>query len=99
MAVYFIFTFNVADEEQFAPYRQGVGALIRRHEGQVLAADSNATVLEGVARQVNVVVRFPSQEDAMAFYDDPDYQPLKQLRISTTTETTAIMVKEFSPSH
>jgi uncharacterized protein (DUF1330 family) len=99
MAVYFIFNFNVADEEQFAPYRQGVGALIRRHEGQVLAADSNATVLEGVARQVNVVVRFPSQEDAMAFYDDPDYQPLKQLRISTTTETTAIMVKEFSPSH
>ena len=99
MAVYFIFTFNVADEERFAPYRKGVGALIRRHQGQVLVADSNATVLEGNAHQVNVVVRFPSQEDAMAFYEDPDYQPLKQLRISTTSDTTAIMVKEFSPSH
>ena len=99
MPVYLIFTFNVADEERFAPYRQAVGPLIRRHEGQVLAADSNATVLEGAGHQANVVLRFPSQEDAMAFYNDPDYQPLKQLRIATTRETTAIMVKEFSPSH
>jgi uncharacterized protein (DUF1330 family) len=45
--------------------------------------------------QANVVIRFPSQENADAFYSDPEYGPMKQLRITTTGDSTVAMGKEF----
>ena len=44
--------------------------------------DDNHDRLEGepVIKTGMVVIEFPSRVAAQAWYDDPDYQPLKELR-------------------
>jgi uncharacterized protein (DUF1330 family) len=96
MDVYMIFSFNVTDPEGLAPYAKAVKPVIDNHGGEVLTADFSGKPLEGTPLGGNVVVRFPSEEDAMAFYNDPDYGPLRDLRIAATTDRTLVVVKAFA---
>jgi uncharacterized protein (DUF1330 family) len=95
MSVYLIFSFNVIDRERFAPYGKAVTPLILKYSGELLAADFSGHVLEGKGHQANVVIRFPSHKKAAAFYQDPDYAPIKQLRAETTSDTAITLVKSF----
>jgi uncharacterized protein (DUF1330 family) len=95
MGVYMIFSFNVTDREGFAPYGKAVTPVIEKHGAEVLAADFSGKSLEGNALSANVIIRFPSEENAMAFYNDPEYAPTRKLRIATTTDRTVVLVKEF----
>jgi len=95
MSVYMIFRFNVSDPEQFAPYGAKVRPIIANHGGEVLAADFEGKALEGKAAGAEVILRFPSEEHATAFYNDPEYAPLKGLRLAVSTDRSAVLVKEF----
>ena len=57
-------------------------ALIEKHGGRYLAQGGNAMALEGdvTLPAALVVIEFPDMNSAMAWYGDPDYQPLKALR-------------------
>ena len=44
---------------------------------------------------MNVVIAFPSEVEAMAFYDDADYQPVKEIRLSATRNHAAIVSPGF----
>lgn len=96
MNVYMIFSFNVKDLESFAPYGKAVVPLIEKHGGEVLVADFSGKSVEGTALGTNVVLRFPSEKEAMAFYNDPAYEPLRALRIAATSDRTAVLVKAFT---
>jgi uncharacterized protein (DUF1330 family) len=95
MSVYLIFSFDVSDKPRFAPYGKAVTPLIVQHGGEVVVADFTGSVLEGTGHQANVVIRFSSEEAAMAFYHDPAYAPLKKLRTETTADSTVTLVKQF----
>jgi len=51
--------------------------------------------LRGGGRQVNVVIKFPTEEALQGFYNDPDYLPFKELRLRTTANSTLLTAKEF----
>jgi uncharacterized protein (DUF1330 family) len=95
MSVYMIFSFNVTDREGFAPYGKTVTPVLERHGAEVLAADFSGKSLEGNALGANVIIGFLSEESAMAFYNDPEYGPIRDLRVGTTTDRTVVLVKEF----
>jgi len=66
-------------------YLPKTAALIAKHGGKVLIggnAPQALMALEGEAQPLLsvVIVEFPSLEHAQAFYNDPDYAPLKPLR-------------------
>src|SRR5262245_2344066 len=68
-----------------AAYLPKAAALIAKHGGKVLSggnAPSALMALEGAATPPLsvVIVEFPSLAHAQAFYNDPDYAPLKRLR-------------------
>ena len=67
----------------------------------MISSDDNggaaAAPLEGKPPSGVVVIKFPSQESIQAFVDDPEYQDLKQLRFSITTDAGAVMAPEFAP--
>jgi uncharacterized protein (DUF1330 family) len=44
---------------------------------------------------VNVVLKFESEEAAMNWYNDPDYAPVKKIRLDSTENGTAILAKQF----
>jgi uncharacterized protein (DUF1330 family) len=97
MTAYYIGIYDVDDLEKFKQYPPKVMALLPRHGGEVLASDMKATVLEGKARTMNAVIRFPSKEAAMAMYNDPDYQEAKAIRHASTSNVTMVLVDEWRP--
>ena len=81
MSVYLIVNVEVKDPAAFERYRAGVPALIRKHGGEYLVRGGNPELLEGGWNPSRVVLlRFPDRASAMAFMEDPEYRPLKELR-------------------
>ena len=63
--------------------------------GEMIAGTSAPTVLEGKwDGSWAAILRFPSLEMARNWYDSPDYQPLKELRINELTENGQILLIE-----
>ena len=71
-------------------------ALLPKYGGEVLASDTSAYVVEGRARTMNAIIRFPSREAALGLYNDPDYQEAKRIRQASTSEITMVLVQGFS---
>ena len=95
MAVYYINTYDITDMEEFQNYPPKVRPLLLKYGAEVIAMDTHPVCLEGTARTMNAIIRFPSQEAALNCYNDPDYQPVKQIRLKSTKNCTMILVKEF----
>lgn len=95
MTAYLVNKFDIIDESMFDTYVAGVMPLIAKHGGTVLVGDKAARGLEGPAPGMNVVIEFPSEEAAMAFYEDPAYQPVKKLRTDSTINPNAILSPRF----
>lgn len=95
MAGYFITSYDVTDPEGLDGYRRVVGTTLQRHQAKVLVA-SKGDQMEGAARQVTIVLEFPSVEAAHAWYDDPDYQAILPGRLDNTSNGTAIIVDQFA---
>jgi uncharacterized protein (DUF1330 family) len=72
---------------QFAEYAQKAAQLSARYGGEYLVRGKATEVLEGTAfeSQVAVLTRFPTREQALAFYRSDEYAALKPLRAGTGT--------------
>jgi uncharacterized protein (DUF1330 family) len=60
-----------------------VDKLVAKHGGRYVARTTNPwEVLEGAASDITniTMIEFPSMEHARAWYNDPEYAPMKRLR-------------------
>lgn len=62
MAVYYIGSYDIVNPDEFQKYPPVVMALLPKYGGEVLASDPAAFLLEGEARTMNAIIRFPSRE-------------------------------------
>ena len=97
MSAYIIVSYDVTDPAGYEPYVPGVVPLLQKHGAEILVADREAKGLESEARGVNVVLRFESEGAAMAWYNDPDYGPVKKIRLNSTAKATMVLAKQFVP--
>lgn len=95
MAVYYINSYDIIDVEEFQKYPPKVRPLLMKYGAEVIASDTQAICLEGIARTMNAIIKFPSEEAALSCYNDPEYEPIKQIRIDSTQNCTMLLVKEF----
>ena len=93
--VYYMGTYDIVDPELFKQYPPKVMALLPKYGGQLLASDTSAYVLEGGARTMNAIIRFPSKEAALGLYNDPDYQDAKRIRQASTRNITMVLAAEY----
>ncbi len=98
MAAYFIFHNKVLDADKLNnDYLPKAVESLGPYEPEVLVVDENCDVIEGNSDQARtVVVKFKSREDAMAWYNSPEYQAVLPLRLEAT-EGTAYLCDEFVP--
>ena len=95
-AVYFVATYDIADWDRYErDYVPGVVATLAAADGEVVVASGSIRPLEGVAPGYTVVFRFPSKVAFSNWYDGVAYAPLRQLRLETTTNGTAVLATEF----
>jgi uncharacterized protein (DUF1330 family) len=81
MAAYIIADVDVTDSAKYEEYRQKVPAVITKHGGRYLARGGATEVLEGSwAPRRAVIVEFPSMAALKAFWDSPEYRPLRAIR-------------------
>jgi uncharacterized protein (DUF1330 family) len=97
MSAYFVVTYDITDPAGYEPYVPGVIPLLQKHGAEILVADYESQVMEGDKRNVVVVLKFENEDKAKAWYNDPDYEPLKKLRLSVSDNSSAFLTKQFVP--
>jgi uncharacterized protein (DUF1330 family) len=95
MAVYYIGSYDIVDPNEFQKYPPLVMALLPKHGGEVLASDTAGFLVEGTARTMNAIIRFPSKEAALGLYNDPAYEEAKRIRQASTKNISMVLVEEF----
>jgi hypothetical protein len=60
-------------------------------------ADYNSLSIEGDAPPTTIVLRFASVEAARGWYDSPEYQAIKDLRIDNSGEGRLVIAESFAP--
>ncbi|MDX1415799.1 MAG: DUF1330 domain-containing protein [Candidatus Promineifilaceae bacterium] len=97
MTAYYILTHTVTDTERYRnEYIPGTWPILTKHQGEIVAVSLQAEVLHGDPPQGIIIVRFPSADVVREFVNDPEYAPLKQIRLQTTTDSSAVMVPGFT---
>jgi len=81
MPAYVFANIEVTDPVLYEEYRKGVPATIAQYGGRYVARGGAAEGLEGgyAPRRV-VILEFPSIERAKAWWDSPEYRPLRAIR-------------------
>jgi uncharacterized protein (DUF1330 family) len=96
MSAYYVLTQTVTDPQKFGQeYVAKVMPFLAKHEAEVIVAELEATPLQGDPAKAVVVLRFPSEQAIRNWLGDPDYQPIKEIRLSLTTNANAVMAPEF----
>ena len=81
MAAYVVIDLDVADQEGFQQYVDGVMPLMDKFGGRNVLVDADALVLEGDWTPPALVIHeFADRAAVQEFWDSPEYQPLTELR-------------------
>ena len=81
MPAYLIADTNVTNPERYEEYKRQVSPLIERFGGRYVVRGGPHDVLEGDWTPTRLVVlEFPDMASLRAWYDSPEYAPLKVLR-------------------
>jgi uncharacterized protein (DUF1330 family) len=81
MPAYVFANIEVTDPVLYEEYRKGVPATIAQYGGRYVARGGAAEGLEGgYAPKRVVILEFPTLERAKAWWDSPEYRPLRAIR-------------------
>ena len=77
-------------------YLEKINQFIEKHRGIVLSRTIKMEKIEGTRPlPTNVIlIKFPDRSAAINFFEDPDYQPLRQLRIDGATSEFTLFPSE-----
>jgi len=93
MPAYIVVSLTVTDPEKFEEDRAKVPDVIRRYNGRYIVRGGRSEVLEGAPPQARqVILEFPSMDDAKAFWHSAEYAPLKALR-QQASEADALLIE------
>ena len=81
MPAYFFCTMTVHDPETYRKYTALTPTTIARHGGRFLTRGDPVQTLEGpVFSERMVLIEFPDEKSALAWYNDADYQSASEFR-------------------
>jgi uncharacterized protein (DUF1330 family) len=93
MAVYVIACITIEDRERYAEYERGFMPIFEKYRGRILAVEEQPQVLEGSWDCTRtVLIEFPTEADARAWYDSDEYAAIKVHRLAASTGN-AILAK------
>lgn len=96
MSVYFIVTYDIKDEKEYAKYNPGsfdvVRSTIEKHGGKILSATNKERRLIGSKKDMTVIIEFPSENNALTWDADPDYAGAKKIRLDSTFNIDTFIV-------
>lgn len=95
MAAYMIGQINVHDPDGYAKYVSKFVPILTQYGGEIVVVDRDVKVIEGKwPYQGTVILKFPDEDQAMRWYNSPEYQEIAQDRFRST-ETNLILTKSY----
>ena len=92
-AGYVIAQLKVTNSENYKEYVEKVPEVIKKYGGEYLARGGENQVVEGEDNLPRIVImKFPSYEKALEWYNSEEYKPIKQIRLDNS-EGTNIIIK------
>ena len=99
MAAYLVLMQQLDDVGRYRDeYLPGLRPFLAKYGAEVLVAGFDAELAEGEPPNSTVVIRFADTAAAWAFLNDPDYQPVKEIRFGVTSRGQMVVAPEFKPA-
>jgi uncharacterized protein (DUF1330 family) len=84
MTAYLIARMEITDPARYSDYGAKAPALFAKHGGRYVGGGA-AETLEGPGEERNIaLIAFPDRAAAEAYYNDPDYVPVRAIRWEAT---------------
>src|SRR4029434_4118295 len=71
---------TVSNPDQYNLYAESAPLAFKKYGAVILARGGRSGQMEGNGRPRNVVIEFPSYDDAVACYNSPEYQAARAMR-------------------
>ncbi len=98
MSTWVIGQIHVHDVKEYAVYAAKVLPTMKEYQGKLLLVSDKNSTLEGEWKfPRTVIMEFPTNELAQAWYDSPAYQELIPIR-QRSAKTNIVMVENALPS-
>jgi len=91
MSAYWIARVDVTDKDVYQEYARLATEAIAEHGGRFLARGGRWVGLEGENRDRNVIVEFPSIEDAVTCYESETYRKAREFAGRSATRELVIV--------
>lgn len=92
MSVYIVAQIAIEDREEYARYEAGFVEVFMKHEGRVRSVSENPELIEGSWPYTRtVLLEFPSREQAMGWYESPEYQAIVGHRLAASSANIVIV--------
>ena len=88
---YWIARVDVKDADRYPDYVSTAKPAFERHNAKFLARGGETHSLEGTNRARNVVIEFPSVQDALDCYNSDEYQAAVKIRQSAADSELIIV--------
>mgnify|MGYP005744621833 CR=1 FL=1 len=90
---YVIAQLKVTNHENYKEYVSKVTEVVKKYGGEYIVRNGEYQVVEGEDNFPRIVViKFPSYEKALEWYNSEEYKPIKQIRLDNS-EGTNIIIK------
>ena len=91
---YLIVEMNISDPDRYREYMAAAPAAVKAAGGEYLVRGGRSETLEGDWQPHRIaVLRFPSYEQAQAFYDGPAYRDVRAKRAGATEYFNMVLVE------
>ena len=87
------------DPEEYGIYERGFFPILKKHGGSFITFDDSPKHLEGSEPRAGrmIIFQFPSEADAEAWFNDPEYQALSEHRRAGADTKSITMVHGMPP--
>ena len=91
-AGYMIFNININNPDNYKEYVDKVKPIAEKYGGEYIVRGGTNKVIEGNWQYPRtVVIKFPSYEKALEFYESDGYKPIKKIRQDNAVSNAIII--------
>ena len=92
MSGFAIFNIDIKRPEEYKEYVKRVKPIAESYGGEYIVRGGESTIVEGNwAYPRTVVIKFPSYEIALEWYNSEEYKPIKQIRLDNSVANGIII--------
>ena len=93
MTGYAIFQIEITNPEEYKNYVAKASGLVAKYGGEYLVRGGEYKCFEGEWKYPRtVVIKFPSYEKALEWYNSKEYEPIKKIRLENA-QSNGIIIK------